>query len=136
MFLLSSREEGSRDQLKARSLRGQGRIPVEALVKKRLHVVGKAAEIPMLGDLVEATKIEANTGRLIHLDALSDTSPALCQLVRRATQFEVIDVNDQKETEILMPKTATPRLNGFEPHARKVSLAVLFPVAPRIGVTV
>ena len=90
----------------------------------------------MLGDLMEATKIEANIGGLIHLDALSDTPPALCQLVRRATQFEVIDVNDQEKTEILMPKTAAPRLDGFEPHAHKVSLTMLFPVAPRVGVTV
>ena len=35
-----------------------------------------------------------------------------------------------------MPKTATPRLNGFEPHAHEVSLTMLFPVAPRVGVTV
>jgi hypothetical protein len=55
---------------------------------------------------------------------------------QRARKLEIVNIYDQKQLQFIMPKTRTPFRQWDEPNCAEASLAVAFPIAPRIGVTI
>ncbi len=70
--------------------------------------------------------------RIICFDRAADQVPARLDVLSRARELEVVDVDDKVQAKPGMPKARTPRSDGFEPHLKKVFLAMLLPVTAGI----
>ena len=67
---------------------------------------------------------------------LADLCPHRCDVLSFSNEFEVVDVNREKQLFRLMKEKALPSRHLFEATLQKVVCAEGFPIQPRLGVSV
>jgi len=85
---------------------------------------------------VRTTQVLAKRRRVFGSNFLANQAPTFGNVAGRAGQFEVIDVDDQKQTEAIVEVTRAPCGNFGEPDLREVIMAMLFPVSPGVRMAV
>jgi hypothetical protein len=77
---------------------------------------------------MSAAKILAEGCRVFSTDLLADQAPSFGKVADGTGQFEVVDINDQKQPKAFVEVTRAPCGNFSEPNLREVIMAVFFPV--------
>ena len=70
------------------------------------------------------------------MDVLPDQVPTLFYCMFRACQIDVINVHTQHELELFVPETGRPSFYWFEPRLNEELVAVFFPVAAAVGMSI
>ncbi len=76
------------------------------------------------------------SGVVIESEARLDQRPIMFEVVLGPAELEVVDVDDQEETELLMDATTPPFLYGLKALGSDVLVALLLPVSSRVWVSV
>jgi hypothetical protein len=82
------------------------------------------------------TEVSSDQLRWIHFYLSTNEFPSFVDVGFGPSNFQVVHVHDEKEFKFGMEITRAPILNGGEAQRQEMAIAVLFPIAPRIRMTV
>ncbi|MCR9111607.1 MAG: hypothetical protein NXH94_22500, partial [Rhodobacteraceae bacterium] len=83
-----------------------------------------------------AAEESADGTRLIESDLGLDKCPGLLEIGLGAREFEVVDVDDEEKLQLRVSVATLPLADGLEAQRLKRTVTMLFPIAPRVGMTI